>query len=89
MLSFRKKYRITPDEEDVICERICTMCANLFKNNHKEKISEKIDSSLSREIITSDMLAFTYQQEVSVGLIESILGELRGGKPIVSNKRKK
>lgn len=81
MQSFRRKYRITPEEEDVIYQRVTSIMKNLFLNNHEEKIQNAVENIICQKGLGgADKIQITYNIELDVSFIETTLAELRNGK---------
>lgn len=79
-VSLRKKYRITPDEEDAIAKEIELIFRNLIDikvKNHSENLTTTFLDALSSSV---DIFSIEYQQTVSVGFIEGLIGKLRARK---------
>jgi hypothetical protein len=77
-MSFRRKYKITLEEEEKIAQKIESILHELADAQKHEIVLGKIETIFGQELTCDDSITFYYRQDVGVGLILAMLGEMRG-----------
>jgi len=76
-MSTRRKYRITPDEEDATCDHVEELVRGIFNLRVKENVADMVGGILGRELMKGDKLHFNYNIDMDVQTLEGILGKIR------------
>jgi hypothetical protein len=84
METFRRKYQVTLEEEDLIAKHVGRLLRGVFELKYKENVEEIIEKMMNTQAMSSDQFVLSYRQTCSVDSIVGILGEIR----IKAKKRK-
>jgi len=76
-MSFRKQYRVTPDEEDAICRSIEKMLRGLFEVKAKEYAETLTEKFMNDSVAPDDSLSVHYSQSVDANTMIALLGQIR------------
>lgn len=77
MRTYRLRRKITLEEEEALSERLHEMMTHAFNISSFEKVEEVVDRMINLPLGGGDTVTMTYTQEISVGILDSILGEIR------------
>lgn len=87
--TYRQKYRITPDEEDLLAKKIKEVFLNMVNLKVDDYSKTLIDYFLNIKYISGNEIEMTYNWTANAGLIEAWLGEIRNKKKVVKKTKKK
>jgi hypothetical protein len=77
-VSIRKQYRITPDEEDELAQRVSAMMRALIAESLDGRMADAVSKGLGYAIAVDETLTISYDLKFTPGLILANLGEIRG-----------
>ena len=75
--SFRRKLRVTPEEEDIICKEMEELFRGLFETSVQEFVFKHVDMLMNEPSDSIHSNTITYTQTSDLYTIRAILGKIR------------
>ena len=88
MSSIRKRYRITPEEEDKITKIVEAEFRGMFEATVKQNAVTFTERILATDVNSDDTFTIDYRQLISAGVLLSKIGNICTVRHIVKKRKK-